>query len=100
MSLLRTNPKKLKFPVPRVDLLVSNTLPGYKSFSRSLSPTEISLASRGDPIEMEDDTFVEGDAGETNDDEGVFDGESWRLAIATGASGGLPGFVMLSNLCR
>jgi len=47
---------------------------------------------------MEDDTFAEGDAGETNDD-GVFDGESWRLAIATGASGGLPGFIMLSNLC-
>jgi hypothetical protein len=48
---------------------------------------------------MEDDTFVEGDEGETNDD-GVFDGESWRLGIAIGANGGLPGFVMLSNLCR
>ena len=78
---------------------MSNTLPGYKSFSRSLSTTEISLASRGDPIEMGADTFVEGDEGESNDDE-VFDGESWRPGIPTGANGGLPGFVMVSNLCR
>lgn len=45
------------------------------------------------------DTFVEGDEGESNDDE-VFDGESWRPGIPTGANGGLPGFVMVSNLCR
>jgi hypothetical protein len=53
---------------------VSKTLPGYKSFSRSLSLTEASFALRGDPIEKEDDAFKDGDEGEAND--GVFDGES------------------------
>jgi hypothetical protein len=83
MERLRNVTNPLDIPqtkIPRTrndwgDLLVSNTLPGYRSFSRSLSPAEISLPSRDVPIEIEDSAFVEGDDGVTKDDR-VFDGES------------------------
>jgi hypothetical protein len=53
---------------------VSRTLPGYKSFSRSLFPEEISFPLVGDPTDMDEaDAFPDG--GE-DDGIGVFDGES------------------------
>jgi hypothetical protein len=72
------------------DLLVSKTLPGYRSFSRSLSFAVISLGV--DSTEAEEEAFAE-----LNNDDGVFDGELWLLGMGTGARGGLAGFVMPSS---
>lgn len=73
-----------------MDLLVSRTRPGYRSFSRSLSFSDSSLASTGgDPTESSADALADGGDIERGID--CVGGEPYRPGMLTGNNGGLIG---------
>ena len=79
-----------------LDLLVRRTLPGYNSFSRSLSACDSSFASvGGDPTDNKDDIFPVGGVIES----GIVcvGGDPYRPGMLTGTSGGLDGVFVIPS---